>query len=70
MQNTYATSDLNQWVTLDDFPKLHPNFNRSQIEWLHRNRETNGFVRAFRKIGKHRYVHSGIFAECLLMENG
>jgi len=63
--NTYAT-DLNQWHTLDEFPQVHPNFNRSQIEWLHRNRQINGFSSAFRKIGKRRYVHAGIFAECLL----
>ena len=70
MQNTAKTADLDQWLTLDDFPKSHPNFNRSQIEWLHRNRETNGFARAFRKIGKLRYVHAEIFAECLLMGDG
>jgi hypothetical protein len=59
------TADLDQWFTLDEFSQAYSNFNRSQIEWLHRNRETNGFIAAFRKIGKRRYVHAGIFAECL-----
>lgn len=71
MQNTANTNtiDLNQWHTLDEFPQSYPNFNRSQIEWLHRNRQTNGFSFAFRKIGKRRYVNARIFAECLLRES-
>jgi hypothetical protein len=60
-----ATTELEQWFTLDDFPEAYPNFNRSQIEWLHRHRATNGFAAAFRKIGKRRYLHATIFAECL-----
>ena len=59
------TTDLAQWHTLDEFPQVYSNFNRSQMEWLHRNRAINGFAAAFRKIGKRRYVHAGILAECL-----
>ncbi|MDV6341124.1 hypothetical protein R2103_04995 [Nitrosomonas sp. Is24] len=71
MQNATNTSitDLNQWFTLDEFSQAYPKFTRSQIEWLHRHRETNGFAIAFRKIGKRRYVHAGIFAKCLLKED-
>ena len=65
MQDTAIPTDLGQWFTLDDFPKAHSNFSRAQIEWLHRNRESNGFLPAFRKVGKRRYVHAGIFAQCL-----
>ena len=65
MQTTNNTTDLHQWFTLNGFTKSHSNFNRSQIEWLHRNRESNGFAKAFRKIGKQRYLHAGIFADCL-----
>ena len=59
-------ADLSLWSTLDDLPNKHPNFNRGQIEWLYRKRYTNGFSKAFRKIGNRRYVHLGFFADCLL----
>jgi len=66
MSDTSTSSqDLSQWITLDDFPLQYPNFNRAQLEWIHRNREVNGFDKAFRKIGKRRYIHAGKFAECL-----
>lgn len=65
MPTPNSATDLDQWRTFDDFPKKHPAFSRGQIEWLHRNRATNGFANAFRKIGRRRYVHVGIFAECV-----
>ena len=67
MQNSAKTNanDLSQWFTFDGFIETHPNFNRNQLEWLYRKRKTNMFARAFRKIGKWRYVHAGIFSECL-----
>jgi hypothetical protein len=72
MQQTISDDaiGLSQWLTLDDFPKTHTNFSRSQLEWLHRNRDINGFSKAFRKIGKRRYVHAGLFADCLLESAG
>ena len=67
MQNAIAIStDLNQWCTFNQFPELHPNFTKPQIEWLYRNRKSNGFSKAFQKIGKLRYIHVGIFADCLI----
>ena len=63
-------TDLDQWQTLDEFISTHPNFYRSQLEWIHRNRHSNGMAPAFRKIGKFRYVHSGRFAELLLEGKG
>ncbi len=65
MVNTHA-NNLNGWYTFDNFPKSHPNFKRSQIEWLHRNRHVNGFAKSFRKIGRLRYIHDGLFAECII----
>lgn len=62
--------DLDQWQTLDDFPRSHPNFNRAQLEWLYRCRENNGLAPAFRRIGKCRYVHAGRFSQLLLEGKG
>ena len=65
-----VTTALDQWLTFDDFPASHPNFNRSQIEWIYRNRARNGMNSAFRRIGKRKYVHVGRFAELLLEGKG
>lgn len=65
-----TTTDLDQWQTLDDFPTSHPNFNRAQLEWIYRNRSTNGMAAVFRKIGKRRYLHAGRFAQALLEGKG
>ena len=70
MQEPSGSTDLGQWYVLDDFSQEHTNFNRAQIEWLYRKRFTNGFNKAFRKIGKRRYIHAGFFAECLIEQEG
>ena len=71
MQTQASTSTaLDEWLTFNDFPKSHPNFKRSQIEWLYRNRDQNGMATAFRRIGKLKYVHAGRFAELLLEGRG
>jgi hypothetical protein len=67
---TTSTDDLIHWQILDDFCTQHPNFNRSQIEWLYRNRERNGLKGVFRRIGKRRYIHAGRFASALLEGKG
>ena len=65
MHEAPVSTDLDQWLTFNRFPQVYPNFSKAQVEWLHRNRNSNGFEKAFRKIGKLRYVHAGIFAECI-----
>lgn len=71
MQTTaIVATDLDQWHTLDEFSEAHPNFNRAQLEWIYRNRHTNGMEPAFRRIGKRRYIHAGRFAELLLEGKG
>ena len=60
-----SKADVDQWLTLDSFIQAHPNFKRSQIEWLYRNRENNGYLPAFKKVGRSRYIHAGIFSDCI-----
>ena len=69
MSSIQEITDLDQWFTFENFPKAYTNFSKAQIEWLHRNRKSNGFDRAFRKVGKLRYIHAEIFSECI-HENG
>jgi hypothetical protein len=66
MNDAVNTTGLDQWLTFEQFPQVYTTFSKAQIEWLHRNRELNGFGKAFRKVGKLRYIHAGIFAECLI----
>lgn len=70
MLETTNCNDLDQWETFDQFPDSYPSFNRPQIEWIYRNRLENGFSKAFRKIGKRKYIHAGIFAACLHERGG
>ncbi len=57
--------DLTQWQLLNNFHESYPQFNRGQLEWMYRNRETNGFSNAFCKVGRKRYVHAGKLSLCL-----
>ncbi len=66
MKNLQLTfNDLRHWKRKDQFLKDHPQFNRGQIDWLIRNRKTNGFGKAFKRLGKSMIIHEGIFGECL-----
>lgn len=60
-----AEADLDQWDTFDVFTEEHDNFSPGQIEWIYRNRETNGMRDVFRKIGKRKYLHKRRFAIAL-----
>ena len=57
--------DLHQWHLLNNFHETYKNFSRGQIEWLYRNRNSNGFSNAFCKLGRKRYVHAGRLASLL-----
>jgi hypothetical protein len=52
--------------SFDDFIKAHSNITRNQLEWMYRNRTTNGLKASFCKIGKRRYVIAPILVSLLV----
>jgi len=58
-------NELDHWKPLDSFLEDHPQFQENQIRWLARNRDRNGFDRAFRKVGRRLYIHDQIFSESI-----
>ena len=58
--------NVDDWERLREFAENHKQFKANQLLWLKRNRKTNGFDKAFRKIGKEYYINSPIFAACVL----
>ncbi len=65
MQTTEHTPSLNLWKRIPQFVEDNPQFNIGQINWLIRNRKSNGFGKAFKRIGRGMYTHEGFFAECI-----
>lgn len=66
--STQSTTEINfdQLESFDDFVRAHTNVSRNQLEWMYRNRLTNGLKAAFCKIGKRRYVIAPILASLLI----
>lgn len=61
---------IDQWFDFIRFSEaVDHRVSCNQLEWLYRNRERNGFHKAFRKIGKTRYVCKPIFEQCLLEQD-
>lgn len=60
---------LEQLETFPEFHRRRPNISQNQLEWIYRHRHQNGFAKAFKKIGKLRYVVVPIFTDLLLTEN-
>jgi len=67
MRDETAAPDLNDWV-LSTIPELFPQFPKSVVDYLLRDRENNGLEGAVRVIGRSRYVSLSRFAEWV--ENG
>ena len=61
----HRATDLKQWKRKHQFVLDYPQFTNGQLDWLIRNRETNGFKAAFKRLGRSMIIHEGIFAECL-----
>ena len=59
-------NDVDDWEPLREFAVKHPQFGLGRLQWLRRNSKTNGYDRAFRKVGKEVYVNNPLFAECVL----
>ena len=68
MRDETAAPDLNDWVLSRTIPELFPQFPRSVVDYLLRDRENNGLEGAVRVIGRSRYVSLSRFAEWV--ENG
>ena len=65
MQNDNDVSNLNDWALSQSIPELFPQFPQSTINYLLRERESNGLSDAVRVIGRSRYIHIKRFAEWL-----
>lgn len=57
---------LNELETFPEFNEKRRNISQNQLEWIYRHRYDNGFEKAFRKIGKLRYVVIPVFTALLL----
>jgi hypothetical protein len=55
-------TDLSQWKTLDEIEELFPNFKKSTIRWLIRQKEINGLDKIIKKIGRLNIVHVPAFS--------
>ncbi len=58
-------SSVDRWKPMGCFLKQHPQFQENQLRWLARNRDRNGFDKAFRKVGRRLYIHDELFAEAI-----
>ena len=66
MQTTkHYSSKLNHWKTKHQFLDENQQFNLGQINWLIRNRNDNGFSKAFKKIGRSYYIHEKYFLKSI-----
>jgi hypothetical protein len=71
-------TDITTSMTLGDFcPKdtfaTHPDnpLKESEFHWLFKNRDTNGFKRAFVKVNARKFlVHIPTFTQCLADRKG
>ena len=63
MRDENTAPDLNDWVPSRKLPELFPQFPRSMVEHLLRERENNGLEGAVRVIGRSRYVSLSRFAD-------
>jgi len=68
MRDETNVPDLSDWELGGTIPELFPQFPRSVVDYLLRERENNGLEGAVRVIGRSRYVSLSRFAEWV--ENG
>lgn len=61
---------LDEFETFPEFHEKRPNISQNQLEWIYRHRKQNGFAKAFKKIGKLRYVVVPVFTAVLLGDEG
>ena len=61
---------LDELETFPEFHRKRPNISQNQLEWIYRHRQHNGFAKAFKKIGKLRYVIVPVFTALLLSNEG
>lgn len=61
---------LDELETFPEFHRKRPNISQNQLEWIYRHRQQNGFAKAFKKIGKLRYVIVPVFTALLLSNEG
>ena len=55
--DTIDFTDLNDWQPLDVVVQKYPQFNKTQFNWLLRQKERNGLAKIVKKIGKRNYIH-------------
>jgi len=60
--------NIDSWKPIDQFTEEHSQFKPNQLRWLLRNRKSNGFHIAVKKIGKLIYINEQLFAEWLMLD--
>lgn len=57
------TSDINRYLTVKQIPEHYPAFTESSIRWLIFNKNTNGFAKCVRKIGRKIIIDTNDFEQ-------
>lgn len=55
-------SNLKDWKTFDEVEHLFPNFRKTTLRWLMRQKNKNGLDGIVKKIGRSNYVHIPSFS--------
>jgi hypothetical protein len=60
------TKTLADFTRKKDFAKKYPHLvSETEVEWIYKNRDKNGFAEAFKHIGRKPFVNDRIFYEIL-----
>lgn len=61
-----AVPVIDDWVTFESLEhETAGEITVNQLNWVYRNRDVNGYAKAFRKFGRKRRVSKSLLAVCL-----